>query len=96
MIIEAVYPANKEIEEKIIAKHGLAFSEVIEVFLNRNFRPLIARSRKEIKSRWRYVALGQTFSGKYLAVVFVIEKKRVARVITARMMSGSEKRRYQR
>jgi len=29
MIIEAVYPANKEIEEKIIAKHGLAFSEVI-------------------------------------------------------------------
>ena len=96
MIIEAVYPANRGIEEKILAKHGLVFNEVIEVFLNRKSRPLIVRSRKEIKSRWRYVALGRTFLGKYLAVVFVMEKKCAARVITARMMSGTEKRRYQR
>ena len=96
MRIEAVYPANREIEEKILAKHGLAFNEVIEVFLNKIFSPLIVRSRKEIKSRWRYVALGRTFSGRYLTVIFVMEDKCDARVITARMMNGAEKRRYQR
>jgi len=96
MRIEAVYPANREIEEKIIKKHGLAFNEVIEVFISKKFPPLIFRSRKEIKSRWRYVSLGRTFSGKYLAVVFVMENKCDARVITARMMSDAEKRRYQR
>ena len=94
MRIEAVYPANKEIEEKILAKHGIVFNEVIEVFLNNEFPPFIVRSRKEIKSRWRYVALGQTFYGKYLAVVFVMENKCKARVITARMMSNTERKRY--
>ncbi|MFH1039436.1 MAG: BrnT family toxin [PVC group bacterium] len=83
-------------EEKIAAKHGLAFDEITEVFLNQTDRPLIVRSKKEIKSRWRYAALGRTFSGKYITVIFVMEKKHVARVITARMMSGTEKRRYQR
>ena len=96
MRIRAVYPANREIEEKIFAKHGLRFNEVIELFLNKKFPPLIVRSKKEIKSRWRYIALGLTFSGKYLAVVFVMENKCDARVITARMMSGAEKRRYPR
>ena len=96
MRIEAVYPANREIEEKILAKHGLVFNEIIEVFLNKKFSPLIVRSRKEIKSRWRYVALERTFSGKYLAVVFVMENMCKARVITARTMSNTEKRRYLR
>ncbi len=96
MRIEAVYPANREIKEKIAAKHGLVFSEITEVFVNREDRPLIVRSRREIRSRWRYAALGRTFSGKYITVIFVMEQNSIARVITARAMSDAEKKRYRR
>ncbi len=96
MRIEAVYPANLEIKEKIAVKHGLAFSEIIEVFINQEYRPLIVRSRQEIRSRWRYAALGRSFAGKYLTVIFVLERNSVARVITARAMSEAEKKRYRR
>jgi len=94
MRIAAVYPANREIKEKIAAKHGLEFSQIIEVFINQEYRPLIVRSRQEIRSRWRYAALGRSFSGKYITVIFVMERNSVARVITARSMSSAEKKRY--
>jgi uncharacterized DUF497 family protein len=96
MRIEAVYPANREIKEKITAKHGLVFPEIIEVFINREDQPLIIRSRQEIRSRWRYAALGRTFAGKYITVIFVMERNSIARVITARTMSDAEKKRYRR
>ena len=71
-----------------IARHGIDPTEVEEACFEGH--PFIVKSRLN-----RYVALGQTKSGRYLTVVFQYLRNRQAIIITARAMSQAERKLYQ-
>ena len=71
-----------------IARHGVDPDEVEETCFSRN--TLILKSKLG-----RYIALGQTHSGRYLTMVFKYAGRKQAIIITARAMSESERKLYQ-
>lgn len=70
-----------------IARHDVEIDEAEAVFDN---KPSVLRTQGN-----RYLAVGQTDEGRYLAVVFVRKPGRV-RVITARDLTEKEKKRSKR
>jgi len=68
--------------------HGIEPSEAEEVFAG---DPLFRRTK-----RGHYAVMGPTLDGRYLALVFEMKGKKVARVITGWDMSDSERRYYSR
>lgn len=70
-----------------IARHNVEIDEAESVFDN---KPLVLRTQGN-----KYIAIGQTDEGRYLAVVFVSKPGRT-RVITARDLSDREKKRLKR
>jgi len=73
-------------------KHGVAFWECEEIFLN---RPLVVRPDDEhSRGERRCYALGQTEAGRLLFVAFTIRKKLI-RPISARDMTAKERRAYE-
>ncbi|MBI4577039.1 MAG: BrnT family toxin [Planctomycetes bacterium] len=71
-----------------VARHGVIRDEVEEVFRGRRFTQ---RSR-----RGSYATYGRSLAGRYLFVVWRMRKGGRIRVITARDMRDSERRRYRR
>ncbi len=43
-----------------------------------------------------YVALGQAESGRYLIIFFILKQQRRALIISARDMSSTERKQYER
>ena len=79
--------------EKFAAKHQVSTDEVEFVEFN---RPHVRRSQKGyVKSEDLYAAYGKTEAGRYL-VVFFIRKRTAALPISAREMTDSEERYYER
>jgi uncharacterized DUF497 family protein len=75
-----VYPASAAIREKIEgSKHHLPFEEVQEVFYNPAPPPLISKARDN-KQR----AIGESFAGRAIVVIFVRDQNENIRVISAR------------
>ena len=72
-----------------IAKHGVDVQEVEAVCFESS--PLVLKTMYN-----RYIALGQTGSGRYLTIIFEYLGQNKAKIITARAMSESEKRLYKR
>ena len=68
-----------------IARHQVQPHEIEEVFYS---EPRVFRGRRR-----RFLAYGQSFSGRYLFVVFEARSQGRIRVITAREMSAKEKQR---
>ena len=87
------YPASRAILEKIEVKHGVRWEEVEEVF-SRKFR-LLRTHRRDQYGEARYLALGKTHGGRYLAVFFVGVPPDQAKVLTARDMDDKERRWFQ-
>ena len=86
-------PGSREILEKIEEKHGIDFAEVEDLFL----RPhVVLRGAKDKYGQRRYTSLGKTAAGRHLMVVYAIEHRGVAKVITARNMNPRERRYYRR
>lgn len=83
------YPASQDILEKIEAKHGVSWHEVEEVFRGRI--KLYRTHRADQYGEARYLALGRTDGGRYLAVFFVAVPPDQAKVITVRNMDEKEK-----
>ena len=71
-----------------IARHDVDQDEAEAVI---DLNPLILRT-----TDGKYLAYGQTDEGRQLLVVFVRKPEVVVRVITARDLSESEKRKYRR
>lgn len=72
-------------------KHGVAFWECEEVFLN---RPLVVRRDSgHSRAEMRYYALGKTEAERLLFVAFTIRRKLI-RPISARDMTLKERRAY--
>ena len=82
-------PANWRKSE---LKHGVAASEAEEALLN---DPLCQVDSCHSDSEQRYVALGATNEGRRLFVAFTVRRNRV-RIISARPMSRSEGRIYEK
>lgn len=72
-----------------IARHGVEPEEVEEVCFK--MHPLILKGKYN-----RYYCLGQTQSGRYLAVIFEYLGNNKAKVVTVRAMSESERRLYRK
>ncbi len=74
-------------------KHGVSAAECEQVFFN---RPLLAQpDLRHSDSEIRFYALGQSDSGRRLFLVFTVREDRI-RVISARDMSRTERRSYER
>jgi len=81
-----------DIVDKIESKHGLAVSEVENLFAG---KPIFSKIEKgRTKGEDVYRALGQADSGRYLAVFFIYKMTREALVISARAMTAREKKHY--
>ena len=79
--------------EKLKDKHGVAPEEVESIIFG---KPYVLRIEKgRVKGEDVYEAFGQTLSGRYL-VVFFIYKFEVALPISARDMTHSERRYYEK
>ncbi len=82
-----------QFEDKIIIKHGVLPREAEEVLLN---RPKIRMAeRGKVPGENLYKALGQSYDGRYLLVIFVYKPQdRAALVISARDMDRKERKHY--
>jgi hypothetical protein len=77
---------------KIWERHEVAPGEAEQVFFN---RPLVAAvDTKHSGAEARFLALGQTDTGRRLLVVFTF-RRRLIRVVSARDMSRRERREYE-
>jgi len=84
---------KEQFVEKLEVKHGVYTDEVEEIIFSKaHFR----RAQKgRVKGEDLYVAYGQTLSGRYL-VIFFIRKGNAALPISARDMTKSERKYYER
>ena len=83
-----------EICEKILAKHNVRTTEVEEVFRS---RPHIRHVRKGYRrGEDVYAALGRTFAGRLLIVLFIRKLSEDALIISARNMDAKERRLYEK
>ena len=80
--------------DKIEVKHGVSTDEVEEILFG---KPHVRRAQKaRIKGEDLYVAYGQTSGGRYLIVFFIRKEQTAALPISARDMTDSERRYYER
>ncbi len=79
--------------EKNWELHQVSNAECEQVFFNRPIR--VAPDEKHSQREPRLAALGQTYAGRLLSVVFTI-RGTLVRVISARDMSRDERRLYER
>lgn len=81
-----------EVIDKLENKHAVSVSEVESVFAQ---FPLFNRiQRGRVRGEDLYRALGQTDSGRYLAVFFIYKMTHEALVISARDMTEKERKQY--
>jgi len=82
----------RDVVDKLISKHQVETYEVEEVL---NGKPKIRFVEKgEREGEDVYLALGQTDSGRYLAVLFIYKQTKEALILSARDMAAKERRRY--
>ncbi len=83
-----------EIVDKLSSKHSVKIYEVEEMMLNKpKFRFVEKGDRRNEDV---YMALGQTDSGRYLAVLFIYKVTKEALILSARDMANKERRIYGR
>ena len=78
--------------DKLESKHGVSVYEAESIFTG---KPLFNKIQKgDIKGENLYRALGETVSGRYLAVFYIYKKTHEAIVISARDMTDNERKYY--
>lgn len=83
-----------DIVAKLATKHSVETYEVEEVLSN---KPKIRFVEKGYRDREDvYLALGQTFGGRYLTIFFIYKRTSEALILSARDMAEKEKRTYGR
>jgi len=84
----------EDIVEKLLRKHKVEQREVIEILQNRPSFRFVEKGHR--KGENVYAGFGQTESGRYLVVYFVYKKGNLALVLSAREMTLSERRKYEK
>ncbi|MGH7774585.1 MAG: BrnT family toxin [Candidatus Binatia bacterium] len=82
----------REIVEKINRKHRVEQDEVREILGGSSHFRFVEKGHR--KGENVYAAMGQTGAGRYLIVFFVHKRSRQALILSAREMTGSERKRY--
>ena len=78
--------------DKIEVKHGVSSNEVEEVLFG---KPHVRRTQKgHVKGEDLYTAYGRSEAGRYLIVFFIRKTRAAAMPISARDMTESEERYY--
>ncbi len=83
-----------DIVDKLATKHHVSQDEAEEVFFNRPGYRFVERGYR--RGEDIYAATGQTDSGRYLAVFFILKPPHHALVLSARDMDRKERRRHER
>lgn len=83
-----------EIIEKLVRKHNVQQNEVREVLSKKPHFRFIEKGHRSGENV--YTAMGQTNSSRYLIIFFVYKKDRRALILSARDMTQSERRRYEK
>jgi len=82
----------EDVVEKLDRKHGVRQQEVREVFANLPHYRFVEKGHRMDENV--YAALGQTNGGRYLVIFFVRKKDGRALILSARVMTRSERREY--
>ena len=80
--------------EKLASKHGVTTTEVEEILTNRPYFRFVSKGNRPGENV--YSAMGQTDTGRYLIVIFILKAHHRALVISARDMSRTERRNYEK
>lgn len=84
----------EEIVEKIEGRHHVRQGEVREILNSSSHFRFVEKGHRRGENV--YSALGQTAAGRYLIVFFVRKKTQQALIVSAREMTDSERRRYEK
>ena len=82
------------IMEKLAVKHNVDIDEVEEILSNNPKFRFVERGDREGEDV--YSALGQTYAGRYLIVLFIYKAPREALILSARDMADKERKLYER
>ena len=83
---------QQQFVEKLAIKHGVEKMEVEEILSNRprfRFASKGNRAGEDV-----YSAMGQTYAGRYLIVIFIRKSNCRALIISAKDMDRAERRNY--
>ncbi len=81
---------RRDIVDKLAWKHQVDPGEVEEVLDNRPKIRFVENGER--KGEDVYMALGQTYAGRYLAVLFIYKKTKEALILSARDMANKERK----
>lgn len=85
---------KEQFVEKLEVKHGVTTDEVEHILFS---SPYIRKAEKgRVKGEDVYVAYGQTDEGRYLVIFFIRKNQTSALPISARDMTQSERKYYER
>jgi len=83
---------NERFVAKIAEKHGVSTDEVEEVLFS---KPHVRKLEKgKVKGEHLYMAYGQAAAGRYPVIFFIRKPRDAALPISAREMTGSERRNF--
>lgn len=82
----------REIVDKLAVKHRVEPHEVQQVLANTTQFRFIEKGER--RGEDVFIALGQSDAGRYLAVLFIYEKRREALILSARDMAAKERKQY--
>ena len=83
-----------DVIEKLIIKHHVTQDEVEEIFFNRPRYRFVESGYT--KGEDVYSASGQTETGRYLIIFFILKTSNTALILTARDMDRKERKLYER
>lgn len=83
-----------EVLEKIERKHNVKKNEVREVFAKKPQFRFVEKGHRLGENV--YAALGRTNAGRYLIIFFIYKKGKSAFILSARNMTDSERRKYEK
>ena len=78
--------------DKLASKHRVETTEVEEMLNNHPKIRFVEKGTR--RGEDVYLALGQTYAGRYLAVLFIYKKTSEALILSARDMAAKERRLY--
>lgn len=84
----------EDIVDKLERKHALRQEEVKQIFANSPYFRFVEKGHRRGENV--YSAMGQTEAGRYVIVFFVLKKDNLALVLSARDMTDSERRKYEK
>ncbi|MFH1097249.1 MAG: BrnT family toxin [Candidatus Desantisbacteria bacterium] len=83
----------RDVVDKLISKHSVETYEVEEVFDSKPKIRFVEKGDREGENV--YLALGQTDSGRYMAVLFIYKQnKKEVLILSARDMAEKERKQY--